>query len=96
MEDKEQNTEEKKNEANSMDYLKPCPFCGSKSLMVINRSSLDDNKKPNEYNGNWTIIHEVEDGSCILSGSYASQRIYRIKRDAIEAWNKRANEIGAQ
>ena len=77
-----------------MDYLKPCPFCGSKSLMVIDRSSLDNNKKPNEYNGNWIIIHEVEDGSCILSGSYVSQRIYRIKRDVIEAWNKRADEIG--
>ena len=72
--------------------IKPCPFCGSQELMLVDRSARSVEEKPNEYNGHWIVLHNVDNPDCILSGSLCSQRTYMFKSEAIEAWNHRFDE----
>lgn len=59
-----------------MNKLKPCPFCGETENLEISHYRSD---------GVWW--HYVECAECIMTGP-----VGKLKRDAIEAWNKRAGE----
>ena len=59
-----------------MKELKPCPFCGGEA-------------KCYDYAPTWATTHKwvVE---CSICG--ANIPIYKIKEEAIEAWNRRAEQ----
>lgn len=61
--------------------LKPCPFCGGKKLVITNCEDLDT------YGNNYNICCDFNQGGCGASSGYRSS----IK-EAVELWNKRAND----
>lgn len=56
--------------------LKPCPFCGKKARLEKHMELRGDKHSVNCMNGR-----------CVI---YNSSRIYKSKRGAIAAWNRRA------
>ena len=56
--------------------LKPCPFCGRTDSPHIDRY---------QSNGCWWAY--VECTECLATGP-----VGKLKKDAIEAWNRRSNE----
>ena len=62
-----------------MAELKPCPFCGSKSVRIYAYDPFDG------YQGNLTV-HRVH---CTECGAHVQQDKVM---DAIEAWNRRAED----
>lgn len=73
--------------------LKPCPFCGSTNLILVDFSKRKDGEPPNDFNGHWSVVHgsRDEDLGCILSGSRVG-KYYWYKNVCIEAWNERVTE----
>lgn len=61
-----------------MDELKPCPFCGSKNISIRLKDPFDG------YQGNLTV-HRVLCGNC------GAQNERKGVLDAVEAWNRRAD-----
>lgn len=55
--------------------LKPCPFCGEKDVRLIEHALLGQGNK--EYYVN-----------CLCGARFYS---FRYKKQAMDAWNKRAN-----
>ena len=69
-----------------MSELKPCPFCGSENVFLVDFSK---GEQSDECNGNWAVVHNSrdEDLGCILAGTHG--RFYQFKSKCIEAWNRR-------
>ena len=64
-----------------MDKLKPCPFCGSEAGLF---------SKPNERKQSLSpLLWAVR---CLRCN--ANQFFYSSDHDAIEAWNRRASDVG--
>ena len=57
--------------------LKPCPFCGRTDSLHIDRY---------QSNGCWWAY--VECTECLATGP-----VGKLKKDAIEAWNRRVNDV---
>ncbi len=80
-----------------MAELKPCPFCGKKVAVMTNAHDLEEcsnfendnchcsefESNPCEYN---TVVCDVNKGGCGASSGY-----YPTIEEAIEAWNRRAD-----
>lgn len=67
-----------------MTDLKPCPFCGrNHGLLVTSIHRLDDVKIEQ-----WSVYCDASGGKC---GCGASCGYHASKEEAIEAWNRRAN-----
>lgn len=56
--------------------IKPCPFCGSKDIEILEWTFKNDINT-------W----QVECQECGVSGS-----MYSIKAEAVEEWNRRADD----
>lgn len=61
-----------------MDELKPCPFCGEQAEVYETPS-----------NG-YTIVARHDDCCCFSNLMWG--RGYETEEEAIEAWNRRAND----
>ena len=87
-------------EAEKMDELKPCPFCGGKVSLVLcdDEGNLHDEAyKEHPYSGLGFMLHHAHEDNpecpiasyeCdggILGGVY----IYDTEEQAAEAWNRR-------
>lgn len=69
-----------------MTELKPCPFCGHKPLVK------SDNRYPRPECERITAYEVVcENVDCVIY--YADNKYFRTAKQAIEAWNRRANEV---
>ena len=53
--------------------LNPCPFCGSTNLILVDFSKRKNGEPPNDFNGNWSVVHGSHDEElgCILAGRYS-------------------------
>lgn len=73
-----------------MSTLKPCPFCGSKAVYLLNHSKRPTDSSC-EFNGNWTVAHDLTNDNfeCILAGNLWIGKVYQFKHKCIEAWNHR-------
>ena len=73
--------------------LKPCPFCG-KSVAhvdsVANHEIMDEYKSNGNENGeeNTVVVCDYNSGGCGAS----TGKNNATPEEAIEAWNRRANE----
>ena len=63
-----------------MTKLKPCPFCGGKAVMLLCPPSCEQKTK-------WVVICK---NKCV------NQYPHDSEKEAIEAWNKRADMRGEQ
>lgn len=81
--------------------LKPCPFCGKQDPMVITDAhelescaNYDDENCPAENEGGCcgflTVVCDVTKGGCGATSGYAP-----TEEEAVEKWNKRADEASA-
>lgn len=83
--------------------LKPCPFCGAKIRIII--CDAEGNMRNNEYAKKaWSglgyqLYHDITDDpteSCPIAGHEGEGLmgvwIYDTEQEAIQAWNRRANE----
>ena len=70
----------------SMPELKPCPFCGHTAHVM----QLKQSAKPRYY-----IACGNSAERCIASAHWVFGSFYLNKADAIEAWNRRANNENA-
>lgn len=59
-----------------MSELKPCPFCGRTDTLHFDRYQSD---------GEWWGY--IECTECIMTGP-----VGKLKIDAVDAWNRRAND----
>ena len=90
-------------EAEKMDELKPCPFCGGKVSIILcdDEGNLhDESYKEHPYSGLGFMLHHAHEDNpecpiasyeCdggILGGVY----IYDTEEQAAEAWNRRVND----
>ena len=64
-----------------MTELKPCPFCGKKTAMIINTG----NHFPITM---YRVICSVD---CVMQG-----KLYNSETDAISEWNRRSGEAECQ
>lgn len=63
--------------------LKPCPFCGCGALVMQLKQSVS----PRYY-----VVCSHKASGCIASEKYIFGRFYPTRRDAIDAWNRRADD----
>ena len=64
-----------------MEKLKPCPFCGEYgSVRLMTRHGKDG------WRDRFYVLCEYDSGGCGASGGW-----YHTKEEAIEAWNRRAD-----
>ena len=70
---------EKVNES-QIDFLKPCPFCGSDQIEI-----KIDEYAPEGYKVDWWMIH------C-LSCSAEYRNIHCDREGVLDGWNRRVNE----
>lgn len=72
--------------------LKPCPFCGGDMLFVgtIAEVEMQDEDHPDYYynNNHYMVVCDCTEGGCGVSCGHS----YETAEEAIEAWNRRANE----
>lgn len=66
-----------------MTELKPCPFCGS----IAHVMQLKQSASPRYY-----VACGNGKDECIASAKYIFGRFYVNKRDATDAWNRRASD----
>ena len=69
-----------------MEKLKPCPFCGSHGIL----EGGDFIGGWNEKTGPRPYMAECSNQDCIAS--YMIGAVYDTKEEAIEAWNRRADD----
>lgn len=70
-----------------MDELKPCPFCGSKAIVMELKQSVS----PRFYVG-----CANKKGGCIAAWKYVFGKFYPTKSDAAFAWNRRERDGKAE
>ena len=90
-------------EAEKMDELKPCPFCGGNVSIILcdDEGNLhDESYREHPYSGLGFMLHHAHEDNpecpiasyeCdggILGGVY----IYDTEEQAAEAWNRRADD----
>lgn len=74
--------------------LKPCPFCGKETTDIVDCSettcafAIDCFCAETCLNKMYAVVCNRTKGGCGATGGY-----YRTKEEAIEAWNRRANEL---
>lgn len=61
--------------------LKPCPFCGGYALVM----QLKQSASPRYF-----VACGNKAGRCIASGHWVFGNFYATKGEAMEAWNRRA------
>ena len=71
-------------QANKMNELKPCPFCGNEKLVILEEST---DSEIYENIINYAVCCDFHRGGC---GATSGYRI--SEEEAIEAWNKRVGE----
>ena len=64
--------------------LKPCPFCGSTAHVSMLKQSV----KPRYF-----IVCGNAANECIASGHWVFGCFFATREDAIEAWNRRKNNV---
>ena len=69
--------------------LKPCRFCGGKKLVLTTSKGVQDCVNFGECNecGYYTVVCDFNKGGCGASSGYRA-----TKKEAIEAWNRRATD----
>ena len=67
-------------QANKMNELKPCPFCGSEKLVILEEVAYGNIL-------NYAVCCDFDHGGC---GATSGYRI--SEKEAIEAWNRRVDE----
>ena len=83
-----------------MDELKPCPFCGGSAKIIVcddEGNHRDPNYQLDPWSGlGYMLYHYDEDNpECPIAhecGSQCGRYIYDTKEEAIEAWNRRADD----
>ena len=70
------------------DKLKPCPFCGGKAKIYTHIKATEyKNGVWTEYKPEvWRVMCDARVDCCALLNKFDT------KQEAIEAWNRRANE----
>ena len=75
-----------------MPELKPCPFCGGTQLFVgtIAEIEMMDEDNPNYLHGKktYSVVCDYLEGGCGASSGGGA----RSEEEAIEAWNRRAED----
>lgn len=61
--------------------LKPCPFCGSKNVLLLTEKELKEDETKGDY---MTVVCDLHRGGC---GATSGFRQY--EEDAVDAWNRR-------
>ena len=90
-----------------MSELKPCPFCGAHIRIVVcddEGNVHDDDYENNPWSGiGYRIYHDITDdssNSCPIARHEGEGElgiwIYDSRSEAIETWNRRANDEQVQ
>lgn len=61
--------------------LKPCPFCGGNSVLVLTEKELEEDQTKSDY---VTVVCDILNGGCGAKSGFRQQR-----EDAVDAWNRR-------
>ena len=69
-----------------MAELKPCPFCGGKARMKYGRYNLLGAYGGAENDREWAGVY------CKKCNVSQPPRLYSTKTEAMEAWNRRAED----
>ena len=69
-----------------MSELKPCPFCGRADKMKVWKT---ESRWDHGVIENWRVSCNAEGDEAGCGGSGGAKR---TRKEAIEAWNRRANE----
>lgn len=88
---------------NTNEQLKPCPFCGSNIRIVVcddEGNIHDTDYEKDAWSGlGYKLYHEITDDpeqECPIAKHEGEGEIgiwiYDTKEEAIDAWNRRANE----
>jgi Lar family restriction alleviation protein len=61
--------------------LKPCPFCGEDGTIIIRKGK-------NGWRDRYAVLCDYEHGGCGSESGW-----YHYEAEAIEAWNRRADDV---
>ena len=70
-----------------MAELKPCPFCKTRRSILMTLAEIELIDTPTEYQmSHYGVVCDYQSGGCGASTGWQ----YTSEEDAIEAWNRRA------
>lgn len=70
-----------------MSELKPCPFCGRQNIELDSSKELEEYENFEECHSEYyTLVCDWNKGGCGASSGF-----YPTIKEAIEAWNRRAD-----
>ena len=63
-----------------MEELRCCPFCGGEGKIIVRRGK-------NGWRDRYSVLCDYDDGGCGSESGW-----YHYEQEAIEAWNRRADD----
>lgn len=64
--------------------LKPCPFCGSESVILLTEKELEEDETKSDY---MTVVCDMHRGGCGAKSGFRQHG-----ESAIAGWNKRCEK----